>query len=188
VPVNEGNTSWSGSCTFAQPGTYAFVCYVHPTEMKGTITVAVGGPPPGGSPPGPGETSPPSVPPGSGGEPESPLSGPASSALRLAPRQHGTSVRGSIALSPAGAGGRLEVTLSAPRASLSGAGHAGSARVGEFLRAKVGAGRVPFAVPLDRAARRALRKSTRLSLALRVVVTPPRGNAVTLNRRVMLHG
>jgi plastocyanin len=34
-----GTTNWSGSCTFAQAGTYKFYCPVHPTEMKGTITV-----------------------------------------------------------------------------------------------------------------------------------------------------
>ncbi len=37
-------TNWSGTCTFAQPGTYSFHCYVHPTEMTGTITVNSTGP------------------------------------------------------------------------------------------------------------------------------------------------
>jgi plastocyanin len=35
--VGKGN--WSGSCTFAQGGTYKFYCPVHPAQMKGTITV-----------------------------------------------------------------------------------------------------------------------------------------------------
>lgn len=35
--VGQGN--WSGSCTFAQGGTYAFYCPVHPSQMTGTITV-----------------------------------------------------------------------------------------------------------------------------------------------------
>jgi plastocyanin len=41
VPVGEEHfgTSWSGSCTFTQPGTYAFECSVHHREMTGTITV-----------------------------------------------------------------------------------------------------------------------------------------------------
>jgi plastocyanin len=35
--VGQGN--WSGSCSFAQGGTYAFYCPVHPAQMKGTVTV-----------------------------------------------------------------------------------------------------------------------------------------------------
>jgi plastocyanin len=35
--VGQGN--WAGSCTFAQGGTYKFYCPVHPTIMKGTVTV-----------------------------------------------------------------------------------------------------------------------------------------------------
>jgi plastocyanin len=34
-----GATSWHGECTFGKPGTYTFICTVHPTEMRGTITV-----------------------------------------------------------------------------------------------------------------------------------------------------
>src|SRR6478735_3923108 len=29
VPVEQEKTSWNGTCTFAQAGTYAFVCTVH---------------------------------------------------------------------------------------------------------------------------------------------------------------
>jgi plastocyanin len=35
-----GTGNWSGTCTFTQAGTYSFYCPVHPTEMKGTITVS----------------------------------------------------------------------------------------------------------------------------------------------------
>jgi plastocyanin len=35
-----GKANWSGSCTFAQGGTYHFYCPVHPTIMKGTVTVS----------------------------------------------------------------------------------------------------------------------------------------------------
>lgn len=35
-----GKANWSGSCTFAQGGTYKFYCPVHPAQMKGTITVS----------------------------------------------------------------------------------------------------------------------------------------------------
>ncbi len=45
VPLGEGNgqTRWSGSCTFAQAGTYEFECSVHHREMTGTITVSPAG-------------------------------------------------------------------------------------------------------------------------------------------------
>ncbi|HEY7255865.1 MAG TPA: plastocyanin/azurin family copper-binding protein [Solirubrobacterales bacterium] len=164
VPVEQEKTGWSGSCTFAQAGTYSFVCTVHPTEMKGTITVS-STEVPAGPPPPPGRSS------------ESPLNGAASRALRLAKSQHGSSVRGSIELSPASAGGRLEVLLLAKRGS----------RVGRFSRSSLEAGRLSFAVPLKPRARRSLRASKRLPLTVEVVVTPPGRAALTLKRGVVLH-
>src|ERR1700754_3259818 len=47
---------WSGTCTFSQPGTYHFVCDLHPA-MTGTITVAAApapSTPPAGTTPAPG--------------------------------------------------------------------------------------------------------------------------------------
>lgn len=38
VPIDEGKTNWSGSCTFTNAGTYSFRCFVHP-GMTGTVTV-----------------------------------------------------------------------------------------------------------------------------------------------------
>jgi len=40
-----GAVSWQGECTFSAPGTYTFICTVHPAEMKGTITVKAPGTP-----------------------------------------------------------------------------------------------------------------------------------------------
>ena len=34
-----GAFKWEGECTFGKPGIYTFICTVHPSEMKGTITV-----------------------------------------------------------------------------------------------------------------------------------------------------
>ncbi len=45
VPSTGTTGTWSGTCTFTQPGTYKFYCPVHPTEMKGTITVTGPSPP-----------------------------------------------------------------------------------------------------------------------------------------------
>jgi plastocyanin len=39
-----GAANWHGECTFSTSGTYTFICTVHPTEMKGTITVTNGEP------------------------------------------------------------------------------------------------------------------------------------------------
>ncbi len=173
VPVDEEKIGWSGDCAFAQAGTYSFVCTVHPVEMKGTITVSSGETPPVG----------PEAP---AGPPESPLRGPASGALKLARSQQGTSVRGSVALSPASAGGKLEVLLFAKRAAASAAGVAGS-RVGRLLRSPLKAGRVEFTVPLAGGARRTLRSVQRLSLTVQVIVKAPGQAALTLKRGVVLH-
>jgi plastocyanin len=168
VPVDEFGTSWSGSCTFAQAGTYTFVCTVHPEEMKGTITVPAGETAPG---PGPGPA---------------PAEGPLVEALRLAKNQHGTAVRGSIAVSPAAAGGRLTVELEAKRPAL-GQRSAGKVRVGELTRTLASSGQVRFAVPMRAVARRALQQQSRLPLTVKTVVTPPSGAATTMTRRVELH-
>ena len=166
VPINEGKTSWSGSCSFAQAGSYGFYCSVHPSEMKGTITAATGeGPPP---------TNPPPPPPDEGGG--SPVKGPVLQALRLAKSQKGNVVRGAVALTGAATGGRLEVELLM----------AGD-RVGRLTRGGLSAGRLPFAVDLRRAARRTLRESGQLSLKVRISIAPPGDRALILNRTVTVH-
>ena len=120
VALEAEKTNWSGSCTFAQAGTYTFICPVHPTEMKGSISVSATEAPPGPTPP-------------PGGTTESPLQGTVSQALKLAKSQRGTSVRGSINLSPASAGGKFEALLFAKRASLSTKGGKGMSQVGRFV-------------------------------------------------------
>jgi plastocyanin len=172
VPVDEFGTSWSGACTFAQAGTYTFVCTVHPEEMRGTITV------------GSGETTPP--PSGSGPQAPPPPEDPPVEALRLPKEQHGTAVHGSIAVSSTAVGGRLAIGLEAARATLSGR-RAGTVRVGKLTRSLAGAGQMRFAVPLKPPARRALQRRDRLSLVVKIVVTPPGGAATTLTRRAELH-
>lgn len=173
VPVEQEKIGWSGDCTFAQAGSYTFVCTVHPTEMKGTIEVSSGAPPP----------APPEAPAAS---PESPLQVPASSALRLAGNQAGTSVLGSIALSPASAGGKLEVLLLTKGPLTMTARRAGT-RVGRLLRSPLGVGRTAFAVPLEGRARRALSSRERLPLTVHVTVRAPGQAALTLQRGVVLH-
>jgi plastocyanin len=173
VPVgtspSASGTNWSGTCTFTQPGTYTFYCTVHGAEMSGTVTVAAAGaaPPPLAA---------------------SPLAGSASEAVKLAPSQHGKTVRGSVAISSAGAGGRLQVELLASAASLARAGSAAQARVGRSVRASLPEGKVSFAVPLVARAKRALHRHGHLRLSVKVIVTPPSGPATTITRHVVMHG
>jgi plastocyanin len=199
TPAASG-ANWSGTCTFAKPGTYTFYCTVHGPEMTGTITVNANGttttttttqpPSPGG-----GSTTTPTTSseygsgttPGSSGSSGSPLAGSASQAVKLAASQHGKSVSGSLKVSHAGAGARLEVDLLAKSGSLATAGHSAQVRVGRLVRSPLRAGKVSFTVPLSAKAKRALGRHRRLALTVKIRLTPTRGSAVTITRSVVLH-
>lgn len=174
VPINEGKTAWSGSCSFAQAGTYGFYCTVHPAEMKGTITAS--------SPGTPNPYPPPPTDPGG-----SPIQGPATAALKLARSQQGKIVRGSVSLSPAAVGGKLEVELLMPRSLLPESEGVGPIGVGRLVRGALQAERVSFAVLLRRVARRLLDEHGRLSLKVRVTIAPPGGRELVINRSVVVH-
>jgi plastocyanin len=197
VPVGPAvsGTRWSGTCTFSQPGKYEFWCTVHGSSMSGTITVNAGGttttsayPPPTTT----GSTTAPAYP-SSGPEgsspssAKSPLAGSASTAVKLPSSEHGSSVRGSVAISQAGAGGSLEVDLLAKSASLASGGHGTRVRVGKLVLSRLRAGKVTFSVPLNRRARGALRRHRQLALSARIVVQPMTASAVTVTRSLMLH-
>lgn len=171
VPVDSSGTSWSGACTFAQAGTYSFVCTVHPEEMKGTITVVAGEGAPAPSP-GPGAPTAPE--------------GQVVEALRLARSQQGRAVRGSVATSSAAVGGGLMIELEAKAVALGGRGK-GMVRVGGITRTLARAGRQPFVVTLKASAQKALQHHGRLSVNVKIVVSPPNAPAVTMTRRVELH-
>jgi plastocyanin len=173
VPVDAFGTNWSGACTFAQAGTYSFVCTIHPEEMKGTITVAGGGEPVPPSPAPPGQAP-------------APSEGPVVEAPRLAKSQHGSIVRGSIAVSSTAVGGTLIVELEARRGALQGQGKA-LVRVGKLARSLSTSGPQPFAVPLAAQARRALKSKGHLSLSVKISVRPPSSARITMTRRIELH-
>jgi plastocyanin len=193
VPVGTteaaSGTKWSGTCTFAQPGTYTFYCTVHGPEMTGTITVDPDGtttttmtmPPPTTTAP---TTATPGQP-GSETTSGSPLAGSAAQAVKLASSQHGSSVHGSVKVSQAGAGGRLEVALLGRSASLAKVKHPSEVRVGRLVRSSLTAGVVAFTVPLTAKARAALRRHRRLVLTVRIVLTPVHGASVTVTRSVV---
>jgi len=172
VPIDNGKTSWTGICSFTQAGTYSFYCPVHPIEMKGTIAVGSASSPSPGSPPPPG----------------SPTDGAVATALKLAKKQRGRAVRGSIRLLRAGSGSRLVVELTASRKRLLGAGHAGKMRVGRLARSSPTSGRYRFAVSLRRVARRALRHGEALPLMTTVTVTSSDGDVFKRARAVVMRG
>jgi plastocyanin len=157
---------WSGTCTFTQPGTYTFYCTVHGPEMTGTVFVsAPGAPPPAGT--------------------GSLLAGSPSEAVKLSAKQHGKTLRGSVALSAAAAGGRLEVDLLAKAASLGGSGK-GQELAGRLVRSSLQAGTASFSVPLKARAREALRRHRRLALSVRILVTFAGAPSVVVTRSVLM--
>jgi plastocyanin len=207
VPVGTtaaaSGTKWSGSCTFATPGVYSFYCTVHGPAMSGRVTVdaagtttvtttptpapGLGGPTAGAPVPGGEATTSPQGTPGSPTGTGSPLLGPASNALTLSRTRHGAAVHGSIEISPAGAGGRLEVELLVSSRSLNDSRtHTGSVRVGRFLRASLSAGALSFTIPLTGRARDALEREGHLGVTLRLLLSPKSGPTVRILRRLTL--
>jgi plastocyanin len=213
LPADRVNRTVSATLTDLAPGTeYHFRLIAHNKvgpAMNGedhTFTTA--------SPPPPaGETPPQSSTPGSSGTQNTPSlgtpdlsvfvpippAGPAlpiggsplvggSHALTLATPQHGTSVHGSIDVSAAGAGGRLEVAVFAPGASLAAIHHPSGVRVGRLLRAAVRAGVVSFATPLTARGRSALHRRHRLRVTVQIVLTPVAGAPASVTRSVLLRG
>jgi plastocyanin len=195
-----GATSWHGECTFGKPGTYTFICTVHPSEMKGTVTVNADGTTTTSVTMGSTETSPPSpttststaspgseLPTNGSGPRGSLLVGSASSAVTLTATQHGQSVHGSVAISQAATGARLEVELLARNASLASARRPTQVQVGRLVRYSLRPGTATFTVTLDAKARHALRVHGHLALTVKIVLTPQHGSAVTLIRSVVAH-
>jgi plastocyanin len=165
---------WSGTCTFADPGTYEFECFIHTPLMKGSIVVEApsAATPTATSTPAPSGTPAPTPDPGPGGggttaEQQRALK------VTLAASQKGTRVRGSVDV--ARAGSRLEITLKSGRLA-----------VGRSVKAKAVSGANAFSVALDRRGKRALKRRHRLKLTVAVALTPPGGAKVVRNMSVNL--
>jgi plastocyanin len=184
LPSSGTAPGWSGQCTFNAPGVYKFVCGVHPNVMTGSITVPDpgGGSPPPAPPPGPPPPPPVAPPPP---PPPPAATGPAASALRVTNPQRGFTLRGSVAVRSAGS--RLLARAFARRGALSGGRSTVQVQVGRQLRSSVGPGRVSFSVPINAAARRALRRNSRLAITLRLTVDPATGTTYTAHRTIILH-
>jgi hypothetical protein len=192
-------TKWEGMCKFEQPGTYKFesstlfnggpsLNYTKyevvaesgstgttSTTMTTTTTTTAPTTTTTTASTMPGETSHGSPSPGG------------SRKLELVGSQHGSTVYGSLELSQADSGGRLEVGLYAAGASLAKVGHSKRVRVGRLVRSSLKAGSVSFSVPLNVRGKAALRRHGRLALTVKVIFTPRHGAAVTITRVVVLH-
>jgi hypothetical protein len=187
-------TDWEGKCKFEQPGTYKFESStLWPEYTKYEIVVE--GAATGTSPTMPITTTPTTTTttttttaPTTPSEPShgSPLEG-GSRALKLAGSQRGATVHGHVKVSQAGAGGRLEVGLFATSASLAKAGHPAQVQVGELVRSSLKAGSVPFSVSLSARAKAALRRHRRLTLTVKITLTPQHGAAVMVTHGVVIH-
>ncbi len=181
---------WEGKCKFEQPGTYKFessTLWPEYTKYEIVVEGATTGTTPTTTTTTTPTTTTPTAPttpiePGHG----SPLEG-GSKALKLAGSQHGSTVHGSIKVSQAGSGGRLEVGLFAAGASLAKAGHPAQVRVGRLVRSSLQAGGVSFAVPLTAKGKATLRRHRHLTLTVKITLTPQHGTAVTLTRVVVVH-
>jgi hypothetical protein len=189
-------TKWEGVCKFEQPGTYKFESSTLFNE-GGSLDytkyeVVVEGAATGTTPTTTSTTTAPTTTtttaPTTPSEPSfgSPLAG-GPRALELAGSQHGSTVHGSIKVSQAGSGGRLEVGLLAAGASLAKAGHPAQVRVGRLVRSSLKVGNVSFSVPLNAKGKAALRRHRRLALTVKITLTPLHGAAVTVTRLVVVH-
>lgn len=183
IPVAAGEvggaTNWSGECAFSTPGTYTFICTVHPNEMKGTITVN----PDGSTTTTTTTTSTPTSTPTAPVEP--PPAPPLIGNPTIRAIQRGGVVKGSIEISSVGAGDSLEVDVFARSTLLTGAGHSTHVRVGRLVRSTVSAGKLSFAVKLDARARSALKRHRRLALTVKITLTAAHGEPVTVTRSVV---
>ena len=183
-------TGWEGKCKFEQPGTYEFessTLWPEYTKYEIVVEGAATGTTPTTTTTTTTPTTTTTTAPATSSEPShgSPLAG-GSRALELAGRQRGAKVQGSIEVSQAGSGGRLEVALFAAGASRAKAGHPAQVRVGRLVRSSLQAGRVSFSVPLGAKGKASLRRHRRLTLTVKVTLTPLHGAAVTVTRGVVV--
>jgi hypothetical protein len=200
VPAS-ATLKWEGTCKFEQPGTYKFesssLFNGGPSLDYTKYEIVVEGAATGTTPTTTTTTTTPTTPtastPTTTSEPShgSPLEG-GSRALKLAGSQHGSTVHGSIKVSQAGSGGRLEVGLfaasaSLAKATLAKAGHPAQVRVGRLVRSSLKAGNVSFSVHLSTKGKAALRRHQRLALTVKMTLTPIHGAAVTATRVVVMH-
>jgi len=208
VPVSPApaTSGWEGTCTFEAAGSYqledpsmyypkatvevspAGTTPISTTTTSSTLTGTSGSSTtPSGSGSGPNAPTPGSGTAGASTPAGSLLAGSEAAALALAAAQHGRAVHGSVDVSPAAAGGRLQVQLFALAAALAGAGQASRVQVGSLVRSPLQAGTASFSVALDARARRALRRHGRLALSVKITLIAAHSSSLTITRAVVVH-
>lgn len=200
LPVDVVNHAVSGSLSNLTPGTLYYYKLVATNKVgqnsaEGAFKTSSPPPPPPEqeqTPPAPPTTTPPSTTP--------PLVTPlpvveegfklgpvlvAGSAKFTSPR-HGSTVRGSVQVGQGGAGGRLEVDLTAKGSLLAKTRSSKRVRVGRLIRRVVDAGKLSFSVTLTTQGKRALTHRHSLPITVTLVLTPAQGAASTLTRSLTL--
>ena len=121
---------------------------------------------------------------GGGTDPGGSPTQPGSTSIKFARKQTGTTLRGSVT---AAAGAKIVVTalVSNRYLSTSRPKKVKKVSVGSQTKRSTGA-KVSFAVKLSKAARKALKSRDKLSVTLRIVVTPSGGKATTKTVAVKL--
>ncbi len=119
-----------------------------------------------------------SSPPSSGQPKVEPASGPLFGSVKLASTQHGGVVHGSLVVSSAGSEGQLQIELLTKGVA---------APVGKLVRSSPRAGKLTFALPLNAKGKAALHRHRRLTLTMKITITPLHGAAVTVTRGVVVH-
>jgi plastocyanin len=159
LPAQPTAPGWSGSCTFDTPGTYTFLCALHP-NMTGTITVTAA-------------STTPTTPPATTTAPPT-MTTPMTSTLPLAAHlldvpshQSTTTIHGSV---------DIEMRHSVLTATVY-SGH-GARGAGPVITRHVGLGKYHFAAPVPR--------SSSHTFVLTVVVTAPGARTYTSSKTVTL--
>lgn len=198
VPVSPTppQAPWEGKCKFEQPGTYKFESStlfdggpsLNYTKYEIVVEAGVTGTTPTTTTTTPTPTTTTTTSPTTPGEPSRGSSlEEGSGVLELARSQRGSTVHGSIEVSRADTGGRLELGLFATNAALAKASHRTQVRVGRLVRSSLAAGSMSFSVPLSTKGKGSLRRHRHLALTLKITLTPLHGVVVRLTRVVVLH-
>jgi plastocyanin len=186
VQPDDPGPGWEGSCRFDDAGTFGFVCGVHDGMTGRVIVRAAPAPTPTPTSTATRTPTPTPTPTGdpTGGSNPTTTTAPSPGAtnapvqtklkLTLARTQRSMRVRGAVEVEQAGA--RLTVTARTNR------------RVGRFVRRSTGPGTAVFSVGLDAKARRVLRAKHRLTVTVRVALTPRGGKPLTRRAKTTLTG
>jgi hypothetical protein len=114
--------------------------------------------------------------PSSGPPKTEPAAGPLFGSVKLASPPHGGVVHGSLIVSSVGSEGQLQIELLTK----------GATAVGKLVRSSLHAGKLTFALPLSAKGKAALRRHRRLTLTVKITLTPQHGAAVTVTRGIVV--